>query len=1124
MIRESGGTDYRDPVVDSSDQPPTETSREETQPVAAAPLTAPSTEPGSGSDPDPTPADPTESDPTSAEPAEAVIPAVVVVMVAHNPGDWFEDTLASVAGQHYPNASLLVIDSGSDADLEARIAAAAPAAHLRRLEANVGFGPAANEVLDAVEGAAFYLFCHDDVRLEPDVIQVMVEEAYRSNAGVIGPKLVEWDDPDRILQVGMGADKTGAPSPYVERGELDQEQHDAVRDVFYVPGAVTLVRADLFRALGGFDPGIELLGEDLDLSWRAHVVGARVLVAPAARVAHLEALGDRRPIDDRRRLQMRHRLRSSRVCYTLGSRLRVMPQAFLVALLELVLSVLQGRFRQTSDVANAWMWNSRHRGEIRSRRKQLASSRAVSDQDVRRLQVRGSARTSAFLRGQIGSGEDRLGSVTGAGRELVTNLRSASMRSSIVAWALVIVLIVVGSRQLITDGIPAIGDFAAFPSHPSTLLHEWMSGYRDIGLGSVTPAPTLLAGIGALGYVFFGAMSLLRTVLILGALPIGVLGIWRMARPLGSRRARIVTLVVYACVPVGFNAIAQGRWTGLVMYGLAPWMMNHLLKGSRLAPFGSIGGDPGPGVSDRPIVQRILLLGVVTAIAATLVPFALVVVPAMALAFVLGSLLVGEVRGTGRLLGVAFGGTLTAFILHLPWSASLVTGGWQAFVGTSSDGGRPLSLGAIFRFETGPFGAPPIGWVFLPIGVLALIIGRRWRFSWAARSWMVILAGVGLVFVGAEGWLPGSLPVPEVLLAPAAVALALSTGLGMAAFEVDLPDYHFGWRQIASLLAGAALLLALLPAIAAASSGRWDMPTGDFERPVRNLNGKNAVDQPYRVLWLGDADLLPAAGWPLEAPNVDQLGDGTLLSYATSNNGMPDVSDVIAGSDAGATSHLAETLQYAAQGGTSRLGALLAPMGVRYIVVPEANAPSPLDTGPTIRPAALLTLLDAQLDLSNLDVAGGVVVYRNAAWGPTRALLPPDTAFPSGEGAPVDRTVPGLTDAPTALPDEQGYESFSGSIDQDSSVYLAEASSDEWHLKVDGHTADRQEVLGWSSAFAARAGSSATLAFDTPITRLLMIIGQVVLWLAVLIYLFRTRVRIEEARDLAELRVEGELA
>ena len=31
----------------------------------------------------------------------------------------------------------------------------------------------------------------------------------------------------------MGADKTGVFAPYVEVGELDQEQHDAVRDVFF---------------------------------------------------------------------------------------------------------------------------------------------------------------------------------------------------------------------------------------------------------------------------------------------------------------------------------------------------------------------------------------------------------------------------------------------------------------------------------------------------------------------------------------------------------------------------------------------------------------------------------------------------------------------------------------------------------------------------------------------------------------------------------------------------------------------------------------------------------------------------------------------------------------------------
>ena len=63
----------------------------------------------------------------------------------------------------------------------------------------------------------------------------------------------------------------------VEPGELDQEQHDAVRDVFAVPTACMMVRADLFRAIGGFDPAIEYSGDDVDLCWRAHLGGARVL-------------------------------------------------------------------------------------------------------------------------------------------------------------------------------------------------------------------------------------------------------------------------------------------------------------------------------------------------------------------------------------------------------------------------------------------------------------------------------------------------------------------------------------------------------------------------------------------------------------------------------------------------------------------------------------------------------------------------------------------------------------------------------------------------------------------------------------------------------------------------------
>ena len=176
------------------------------------------------------------------------------------------------------------------------ITARLPDAFVRRLGANPGFGAAANEVLRLVDGDnGFFCLCHDDVALEPDVIRALVEELYRSNAGLVGPKLVSWDDSAVLQHVGLGLDRFGEVDPITEPGEYDQEQHDAVRDVFVLPSACMLTRADLFRALGGYDQGISFHGDDVDLCWRAHLSGARVVVAPQARVRHREELTVRRP-------------------------------------------------------------------------------------------------------------------------------------------------------------------------------------------------------------------------------------------------------------------------------------------------------------------------------------------------------------------------------------------------------------------------------------------------------------------------------------------------------------------------------------------------------------------------------------------------------------------------------------------------------------------------------------------------------------------------------------------------------------------------------------------------------------------------------------------------------------
>src|SRR5581483_10587048 len=157
---------------------------------------------------------------TPEENVPEVAPPVVAVLVTSDPGPWLEDALTALAAQEYPNFSVLVIDDASGEDPTSRVAAILPTAYVRRLATRQGFAKAANQVLEVVEGASLFLFCHDDVAPDPDAVNQLVEEAFRSNAGVVGPKLVDWEAPECLLQVGMAVDKTGVPAPLVERGEL----------------------------------------------------------------------------------------------------------------------------------------------------------------------------------------------------------------------------------------------------------------------------------------------------------------------------------------------------------------------------------------------------------------------------------------------------------------------------------------------------------------------------------------------------------------------------------------------------------------------------------------------------------------------------------------------------------------------------------------------------------------------------------------------------------------------------------------------------------------------------------------------------------------------------------------
>jgi GT2 family glycosyltransferase len=887
--------------------------------------------------------------------AEPAAPPVVAVVVASRPGPWFEEALASLASQDYPRLSVLVATVGDDGATTERVASALPEAHLAQLPEGTGFAEAANAAMALVSGVAHVLICHDDVALAPDAVRELVGEAYRANAGLVCPKYVSWREPDRLLSVGMGADRLGVAYPLASPGELDQGQHDAPREVFVAPGGAVLVRVDLWEALGGYDPAIGEPGEDVELSWRAQLAGARVLVAPQAVARHLEATknglregGPSGSALSARREQ--HRFRTLWTCYGAKALAAVLPVALLFSAAESVWAMLSLRARRELGVPLVAFFSSFGRpGELWSSRRRAQRLRRVNDLAIFHQHCRGSARVKAMVAQRLDKGHELAWAAARA---------PLSWRWAAGTFACVALVLAVGSRNLLFRSLPVVGQLPQPPAGPGQWWSEWWSGAPSGLLSGPTWSPPGLVMMSLAGLVSFGSAGAAVHLLALGPLLFGPLGAYVGTREVGSKWGRLAATVVYAAVPVPYNALSQGDLAGLVAYGAAPWLVAGLWRLIRHLEEGGW----------RAAWQRAVVLGFGLAAAASLAPALLVVMVLVGLCFSAGSALAGgppRARALGA-LAASLAVSSVAFLALAPWSFAYLAS-WSRI--TSALPGIGISFASSLRLQDGPYGGGVLGWAPAVAAAIALLIGGSWRLAWAGKLWLLALASMVLAWAGSHGWL--EVPGAGVLLSFGAAALSFAAALGAASVESDLARYRFGWRQFAPAIGAAAVMLAALPLLSWAGGGQWDMPSSGAEEAYAFPAASQSGD--YRVLWAGPAKLLPLL--PVGSVALAASG-GSPGSFGVSVDGLPLAGQLWAGPRGTGQLAISRDLSWAVGGETSLLGHLLAPLSVRYIAVPTSSST-----------AGLVGALSRQVDLVPVGVDPSYEVFENSAWLPGFSLI-----------------------------------------------------------------------------------------------------------------------------------------
>lgn len=214
-----------------------------------------------------------------------------IVIPTYNGSSHLPRLLSSIERQSMDKYNCYVIDDNSRDETVEIVRRDYPWVHILAQSENMG--PSYNRNVAARQGTSPYIVIFDDdTYLDDDrwlenAVQYMEENP---DVGQLATMIVNGFEPHILLDCGIAKNwyLFGGLFHNVHRDDAG-EKHKRGRMVLGACTAGTIMRRALFERVGGFDSRYYYPAEDLDLSLRFHLAGAKVWYEPSLLVYHYES-------------------------------------------------------------------------------------------------------------------------------------------------------------------------------------------------------------------------------------------------------------------------------------------------------------------------------------------------------------------------------------------------------------------------------------------------------------------------------------------------------------------------------------------------------------------------------------------------------------------------------------------------------------------------------------------------------------------------------------------------------------------------------------------------------------------------------------------------------------------
>ncbi|MDR2719427.1 MAG: glycosyltransferase family 2 protein [Nitrososphaerota archaeon] len=337
---------------------------------------------------------------------------VSVILLNYNEKAFLNKCLSSLQQQTYRSFNVILVDNASTDGSVSYVKKEFPWVTLVENRENVGFSAGCNSGVKFSD-ADYIVFLNCDTMVDKKWLEMLIAGVETNRAGICGAKILDMTNPALIQEVGGLSDQFGF-SLSQGWGELDKAKYNMSRETFYVSGASLLIKKEVINKIGLFDSAYFFNQEDVDICWRAHLAGYKVVVNPLAVVYHKgggsaqgapgsnvnNVKGSYVTSAWRRYYAERNILRTLLKNYQLISLVKLLLPFFVIFFSEIVYYIFSGRLNVAEAYLKALLWNFQHLKDTLYNRQIVQSIRSVSDREIRKLMIPGIGKILRFK--QIG--------------------------------------------------------------------------------------------------------------------------------------------------------------------------------------------------------------------------------------------------------------------------------------------------------------------------------------------------------------------------------------------------------------------------------------------------------------------------------------------------------------------------------------------------------------------------------------------------------------------------------------------------------------------------------------------------------------------------------------------------